>query len=137
VFFIKVSDIIEFVPVWAGGQLRRKFVCCFHGISVASALLESVHTRRTAKKFFYSALITLAGFKRGVLKMSHGVLRVKNSILTSINPFLNLYPIGARILKLTWHICPTVSADNLFFHRLDALSFMNAGSISLLFSTRS
>jgi hypothetical protein len=47
VFFIKVSDIIEFVPVWAGGQLRRKFVCCFHGISVASALLESVHSLRT------------------------------------------------------------------------------------------
>jgi hypothetical protein len=50
VFFIKVSDIIEFVPVWAGGQLRRKFVCCFQGISVASALLESVLTLRTAKK---------------------------------------------------------------------------------------
>jgi hypothetical protein len=62
--------------------------------------------------------------------MRHGVLKGKNSIQTSINPFHNLYcTLGARLLKLTWHICSTVSAYDLFFHRLDALSFMNAGSI--------
>jgi hypothetical protein len=69
VFFIKVSDIIEFVPVWAGGQLRRKFVCCFHGISVASALLESVRTLRTAKKFIiFFHTDNFGRVERGILR---------------------------------------------------------------------